>query len=135
MKHPRHGDVREAFLLCGIVCFRSYQDRLMRNFLFRTRTSYLRKELKSRACLWLHGHGHAKNMSKQKIQFSHLFVINLTFIFMWVQLMKNLLKIWKKKKLGPLTVDHSGDNEDSISFFHIFLPSVKYDHHQTYLYL
>ena len=31
--------------------------------------------------------------------------------------MKNQLKIWKEKKLWPLTVDHFRDNEDSISFF------------------
>ena len=56
-----------------------------------------------------------RNMSKHKAQFTHLFGTNLTFIFMWVQLVKNQLKIWKK--LWPLTIDHSGDNEDSISFF------------------
>ena len=38
----------------------------MRNFFFRTGRSYLRKELQSRTCLWLHGHGLAKNMTKQK---------------------------------------------------------------------
>ena len=31
-------------------------------------------------------------------------------------------------------MDHSGDYEDLISFVHIFLPTVKYDHHQTYIY-
>ena len=56
-----------------------------------------------------------RNMSQHKAQFTHLFVTNLTFIFMWVQLVKNQLKIWKK--LWPLTIDHFGDNEDSISFF------------------
>ena len=56
-----------------------------------------------------------RNMSQHNSQFTHLFVTNLTFIFMWVQLVKNQLKIWKK--LWPLTIDHFGDNEDSIIFF------------------
>ena len=57
-----------------------------------------------------------RNMSQHKAQFTHLFVIKLTFIFMWVRLMNNQLKIWKKK-LWPHRIDHPGDNEDSISFF------------------
>ena len=56
-----------------------------------------------------------RNMSKHKAQFIYLFVSNLTFIFMWVQLMTYHLKI--RKKRWPLTIDHSGENEDSISFF------------------
>ena len=56
-----------------------------------------------------------RNMSQHKGQFPHLFVTNLPFIFMWVQFVKNQLNIWKK--LWPLTIDHSGDDEDSISFF------------------
>ena len=59
-----------------------------------------------------------RNMSKHITYFTHLFVTNLMFIFMWVHLMKNQLKIWKK--LWALTLDHPGDKEDSISFF-IFL--------------
>ena len=39
-----------------------------------------------------------RNMSQPKAYFTHLFVTNLTFIFMWVHLMNNQLKIWKKKK-------------------------------------
>ena len=58
-----------------------------------------------------------RNMSQHTAQFTDFFVTNLTFICMWVQLMKNQLKIWREKKLWPLTIDHSGDNEDSISFF------------------
>ena len=56
-----------------------------------------------------------RNMGQHKAQFTHLFVTNLLYIFMWVQLVKIQLKIWKK--LWPLTIDHSGDNEDSIRFF------------------
>ena len=55
-----------------------------------------------------------RNMSQNKGPFTHLFVTNLPFIFMWVHFVKNQLKIWKK--LVPLTIDHSGYNEDSISF-------------------
>ena len=66
MKHPRHGDVSEAFLLCGIVFSGPIRTELWGTFLFRTSRSYLHKELQFWACLWLHGHGHAKNMTKQK---------------------------------------------------------------------
>ena len=37
-----------------------------------------------------------RKMSQHKPKFTHLFVTNLTFIFMWVHLMKNQLKICKK---------------------------------------
>ena len=74
-----------------------------------------------------------RNMSQHKGQFSHLFVTNLPFIF-YVGSIREESTEDLEKKLWPLTIDHSGDNEDSISFFHIFLPTVKYDHHQIYLY-
>ena len=35
-------------------------------------------------------------MSQHKAQFTDFIVTNSTFIFMWVQLMKDALKIWKK---------------------------------------
>ena len=73
-----------------------YLIKAMRNFMFLTMLSI-------------------RNMSQHKGQFTHLFVTNLPFIFMWVQLLKNQLKIWKK--LWPLTIDHSRDNKDYISFF------------------
>ena len=38
-----------------------------------------------------------RNMSQHKGPFTHLFVTNLPFIFMWVQFVKNHLKIWRKK--------------------------------------
>ena len=55
-----------------------------------------------------------RNMSQHKGPFTHLFVTNLPFIFMWVQFVKNQLKMWKK--LLPLIIDHSGYNDNSISF-------------------
>ena len=41
-------------------------------------------------------------MSQHKAQFTDFFVTNLTFIFMWVQLMKNHLKIWREKNFDLL---------------------------------
>ena len=43
-------------------------------------------------------------MSQHKADFTHLFVTNLTFIFMWIHLMKNQLKIWRIKNFKPLHV-------------------------------
>ena len=41
-------------------------------------------------------------MSQHKAQFTDFFVTNLTLIFMWVQLMKDHLKIWRKKNFDLL---------------------------------
>ena len=51
---------------------------------------------------------------------------------MRVQLMKDHLKLWKNCDL--LQLIFSGIMRILLAFFHIFLPTVKFDHHQTYLY-
>ena len=71
------------------------------------------------------------NMSQHKAQFTDFFITNLTFIFMWV-LMKEHLKEWREKIVDLLQLIIP--EMILFSFFHIFLPTVKYDHHQTYLY-
>jgi hypothetical protein len=59
---------------------------------------------------------HQKYEPTQRSIYSYV-CYQFAIYFMWVQLVKNQLKIWREKKLWPLTIDHSGDNEDSISFF------------------
>ena len=64
MKHPRHGEVSEAFLLCGIHCV-FYEDRVLRNFYVWDRKLIVAQGTQVRAMLvapWpCQKHDHTKN--------------------------------------------------------------------------
>ena len=75
-----------------------------------------------------------RNMSKNKSSISQLMKKNKFDIFKG-----GLIKIESPdsvgKKLWSFTVDRFGYNQDCISFFLIFQRTVKYDDHQTFLYV
>ena len=59
-----------------------------------------------------------RNMSQHKAQLTHLKKKSIGHLFLcgfnWWRIN---WRYGEKKKIWPLTIDHSGDNEDSLSFF------------------